>query len=66
MLFADDIILLSDTFIGLQHQLNNLQQQADKLNLTVNLDKSNILVFRNGGHLSQYEQEAKPSWPMSN
>ena len=56
LLFADDIILISDTAVGLQNQLNVLKFEADKLQLTVNLDKTNIIVFRNGGHLSQYER----------
>ena len=52
MLFADDIILLSSTPIGLQHQLNVLKQNADRLSLNVNLEKTNIIVFRKGGYLS--------------
>ena len=55
LLFADDMIILSDTVVGLQNQLNSLKQEADRLQLTVNLDKTNIIVFRKGGHLSQNE-----------
>ena len=56
LLFADDIILLSDSTCGLQTQLNILQETANKLGLVVNLDKSNIVVFRNGGHLALNEK----------
>ena len=56
MLFADDVILLSDTVVGLQNQLSILKQEADRLHLTVNLDKTNIMVFRMGGHLSKHEK----------
>ena len=51
LLLADDIILLSETPIGLQRQLNSLQSSAVSLGLNVNMDKSNIIVFRNGGYL---------------
>ena len=56
MLFADDIILLSCTAVGLQNQLNVLKREADRLQLTVNLDKTNIIVFRMGGYLSLREK----------
>ena len=49
LLFADYMILLSDTVVGLQNQLNSLKQEADRLQLTINLDKTNIMVFRKEG-----------------
>ena len=56
LLFADDVALISDSVIGLQNQLNILSKISRKLDLIVNLDKSNIIVFRNGGHLSNVEK----------
>jgi hypothetical protein len=56
LLFADDVILMSYTIIGLQHQLNLLQINADKLGLTVNLEKSKIVVFRKGGYIAGREK----------
>ena len=56
MLFADDVLLLSYTPVGLQHQLNLLARNADALDLTVNLEKLNIVVFRNGGYLARCEK----------
>ena len=56
LLFADDVILVSDTVSGLQNQLNVLWDTANKLDLLVNLDKSNIIVFRNGGHIASNEK----------
>ena len=56
MLFADDVVLLSYTPVGLQYQLNLLARNADTLDLTVNLEKSNIVVFRNGGYLARCEK----------
>ena len=56
MLFADDVVLLTNTPAGLQHQLNLLSRNADTLDLTVNFEKSNIVVFRNGGYLARCEK----------
>jgi hypothetical protein len=56
LLFADDIMLLSVTVVGLQKQLNNLYAAASRLQLKVNMDKTNIIVFRKGGYLSSKER----------
>ena len=56
LLFADDMILLSETVIGLQTQLNNLFSAASRLQLKVNMNKSNIVVFRKGGYLGARER----------
>ena len=56
LLFADDIVLLSETVIGLQSQLNNLYRAASQLELKVNMDKSSIIVFRKGGFLACRER----------
>ena len=55
MLFAVDVILLSlmsFTITGLQHQFNILNDIANNLGLVQNFNKSNVVVFRNGGHLA--------------
>ena len=56
MLFADDVVLLSHTVIGLQQQLSILRDTAKKLGLVVNSQKSNVVVFRNGGHIAAREK----------
>ena len=56
MLFTDDVVLLSHTVIGLQQQLNILRDAAKELGLVVNLQKSNVVVFRNGGHTAARER----------
>ena len=56
LLFADDVILVSDSIVGLQCQLNTLSSYAYKWGLTVNLDKSKVVVFRKGGILSINEK----------
>ena len=56
LLFADDLTLMAVTVVGLQNQLNSLSSSATRLGLTVNLDKSQIVVFRKGGFLSAKER----------
>ena len=56
LLFADDTVLISDTITGLQNKLNILYNQCKRLGIEVNLDKTNIVVFRKGGYLSKFEQ----------
>ena len=56
LLFADDIVLLAVTIVGLQSQLNNLNTAATRLELKVNMGKTGIVVFRKGGHLAARER----------
>ena len=56
LLFVDDIVLLSDTVPGLQNQINNLKNAADKLGLLINMEKTKVVVFRNGGFIAAHEK----------
>ena len=56
LMFADDIALFSSTPRGLQTQLNNLHTIATRLGLSVNVNKTKIIVFRKGGPLSRHEK----------
>ena len=56
MLFADDIVLLSYTPIGLLHHPNPLAKNTDYIDLPVNLEKSKNVVFRNGSYLDRFEK----------
>ncbi|CAC5412736.1 unnamed protein product [Mytilus coruscus] len=56
LLFADDLALIADTPIHLQRRLNSFEKYCEKLNMTVNMDKSNIVVLKNGGELSKNEE----------
>ena len=56
LLFADDIVLCAHSETGLQTQLNVFCDSARRLDLIVNLVKSNIVVFRNGGFLTTREK----------
>ena len=56
LLFADDICLFSTTPSGLQNQIDNLEKSSKALGLKVNLNKTKVMVFRKGGHLSKHEK----------
>ena len=56
LLFAGDVMLLSNTIVSLQNQVDDLKREADWLYLTINLDKTNIMVYRMGGHLAVSEK----------
>ena len=56
MLFADDVVLLSNTIVGLQQQLNVLRDTAKRLHLVVNFEKSQVVIFRNGGYIAAREK----------
>ena len=56
LLFADDIVLLLDTIVGLQNQLDVLARSCTRLDLHVNLDKSNMMIFRNWGYIAKREK----------
>lgn len=53
--------LLATSPRGLQAQLNSLTAEADRLALTINLGKTNIVVFRKGVRLKRCE-----SWAYGN
>jgi hypothetical protein len=56
LLFADDLTLCDDTVVGLQRKLNLLETFCKKWDLVVSLEKSKIVVFKNGGKLSKHEK----------
>jgi hypothetical protein len=55
LLFADDIVLLSQTAIGLQNQIHILAETCKALHLIINNEKTKVMVFRKGGYLSKNE-----------
>ena len=48
LLLADDLVLLSETVVGLQTQMNSLHRTAASLQLKVNMSKSNVICFQKG------------------
>ena len=55
IMFADDCALLSDSAQGLQSNLNQLDSYCKKWKLTVNTDKTKVMIFRKGGQLTGRE-----------
>ena len=56
LFYADDNSIFSTTPMGLQNKLNIIHEQSKRLGLTVNINKTKIMVFRKGGHLSRHEK----------
>ena len=55
LLFADDLVIFAETVIELQRMINRLREYCNIWRLTVNLLKTKVIVFRNGGPLRNYE-----------
>ena len=55
LLFADDVAMLSDTVVGSKRQLNILQTYCSDSCLTVNTNKTKVVVFKKGGIISKHE-----------
>ena len=55
LMYADDMIHCSDTVGRLQHQINSLSKFCSLSGMKLNLAKSKIMIFRNGGILKHNE-----------
>ena len=53
LMYADDMVLFSETKEGLQEGLNNLHDYCSAWGLTLNATKTKVVVFRKGGRLSR-------------
>ena len=51
LMYADDMVVFSESASGLQFLLNSLVMYTDKWSLSVNVNKTKCMVFRNGGVL---------------
>ena len=60
LLYADDMVLLATSAVGLQRQLNLLQQYCRQWGLTVNIDKTKLMLLsgRRTQHAAQQTAEA--------
>ena len=56
ILWADDIILLSETEEGLQRLLHELKNYSDLNELKINTDKTKCMIFNKGGRLIRRRQ----------
>ena len=55
LMFADDLVILSESAKGLQNALDKLYEYCSQWGLTVNTNKTKVLIFNRGGYpLSQY------------
>ena len=55
LMYADDLILLSDTPKGLQRQIDKLNNYCDEWKLNINLKKTKIMIFNRGNKLIKSE-----------
>ena len=55
LLWADDILILSDTEEGLQAKLDNLARYCKKNKLEVNTDKTKAMIFTKSGRLLKHQ-----------
>ena len=53
LLYADDMTIFSETAKGIQKGLNVLESYCNRWKLTVNIDKTKVMVFRKGGILQR-------------
>lgn len=65
LLFADDLTLFAYTVVALQKKLNTLNTFCRKWNFSVNLEKSNIITFKNGGGQKHSEKLTNDNNPIA-
>ena len=56
LMYADDMVILAETPSGLQSMLNTLYKYTREWDLNVNVPKTKIVVFRNGGNVTKTEK----------
>jgi len=54
-MFADDVAVCAETAIKLQQQINIIDNFCLDTGMDINMDKTEITVFGNGGPLRRYE-----------
>ena len=52
-MYADDLILLSESETGLQKCLDKLNSYTKQWKLKINIKKTKIMIFQKGGHLTK-------------
>ena len=55
LLFADDMVILSESRVGLQNGLNSLSKYCDKWGLEVNINKTKCVPFKKGGRIGKLD-----------
>ena len=54
LLYADDIVIFSETMDGLQKGLDILFEYCKRWKLTINTDKTKIMIFRTSDSIPRY------------
>ena len=54
LMYADDLVLLSESPLGLQRQLNILGEYCNAWKLEINIDKSKIIIFERNKNNNNY------------
>ena len=55
LMYADDMVIFADSPEGLQKMLNSVHSYTDEWSLRVNVEKTKVVVFRNGGKIHHNE-----------
>ena len=58
-MYADDMALFAESSAALQHMIDALHKYENEWKLTLNVDKTIIVIFRNGGNIKENELEAQ-------
>ena len=56
LMFADDISCFADTVVRLKRLIDLIEKFCKSVGMTLNLTKTKIIVFRNGGIVKQMEK----------
>ena len=56
LMYVDSLAIFSETVVGLQTQLNSLEVYCKEWSLKINVHKTKIVIFRNGGKLYDNEK----------
>ena len=56
LLYADDLVLIGDQIGNVQKLINVLSEFCYKWGLKVNMDKTKLLVYKNGGIVKRNEK----------
>jgi len=50
LLFADDVVLLAKSVLGLKTKIRTLAKYFKSLGLDVNVEKTQVMIFNSSGH----------------
>ena len=64
LLYADDLVLLSESVIGMQRSLNILNEFCIKNQMQINIDKTKMMIFSKGSKIKKVEKWTFDSLPI--